>query len=188
MAFAASLAKTTLEVKEAARKKEEELKRQRLEKAMDLAMATLEKIKAKCQAAAKAGKDQTTFREDTVCCERDLGPLADQRLKPALQKAGLEVLAYAWCWGTSTWPLTFSVSGTVSWAKAVKEAEGKAPPPKRQKTGNFRTTCGICQEERTAVCLTPCGHLICEHCGAKNKEKCPFCRSNVLEVQQIFKP
>ena len=47
--------------------------------------------------------------------------------------------------------------------------------------GGHRQTCGICEEDRSMVVLSPCGHVLCRacRCGLGRRPKCPFCRRQV---------
>merc|ERR1712107_102733 len=54
-------------------------------------------------------------------------------------------------------------------------------------TGNYIITCGVCCNTGCAVCLLPCGHILCSKC-AKQLQRCPFCRWQVTSKQNVFSP
>jgi hypothetical protein len=49
-------------------------------------------------------------------------------------------------------------------------------------------TCFVCMERSIDLFFDPCGHVICEPCWArtKNKETCPGCRSRLHGTRKIF--
>lgn len=47
--------------------------------------------------------------------------------------------------------------------------------------------CVICQDQFRNVILQPCNHLcVCEICFQKLENKCPVCKAQVANYQQIF--
>jgi len=52
--------------------------------------------------------------------------------------------------------------------------------------GNLVLPCGVCSEQHPAVCLVPCGHLVCANCAEINMCTCPFCRTSVSACQAVF--
>lgn len=85
----------------------------------------------------------------------------------------------------------------ISWggAEAPQSQADQAPPPPSTTTGNLIMSCGICHEDKPMQTIVPCGHLICNGCwaaaggaGGSAGAQCPFCRSQVFNVNPLFVP
>ena len=64
-----------------------------------------------------------------------------------------------------------------------------AQPEKKEKEKN--SNCTICLERPLNICIRPCGHVCCQICLKKHKQKhkeCPFCRSNMEDTLQLYFP
>lgn len=51
-----------------------------------------------------------------------------------------------------------------------------------------RFTCFICQDRLVDLFIDPCGHVVCEPCWARTRDrsKCPGCRAAVIGPRKIF--
>lgn len=47
-------------------------------------------------------------------------------------------------------------------------------------------SCKICFDEQRQVVFLPCGHLVCCKICSNLVKKCPICRNEIAEVQEIF--
>lgn len=194
MAIAARLARKSLEAQEEQRRQQEELERKRVE---HIRTSVVPAIISQCEAAAERGQESAQF---SVRVDYQLfaghGETVTREVQAALGAAGftdpscsLVTRHQGSSW--SAHAMVSIVEGSVSWDQAVAEAKMSdvhVRPEEPETRGNVRVSCGICQEEGTAVCLSPCGHLICSRCAKNTIEACPFCRTYVLTVQPIFEP
>ena len=77
--------------------------------------------------------------------------------------------------GYSVIPEHFQLTATWPVADA---ASPKEPPQKRARGTSI--TCPICHEQRPAVVLMPCGHVVCRDCQRHQQfRQCPMCRGPV---------
>lgn len=54
---------------------------------------------------------------------------------------------------------------------------------------NLKVNCPICMETKSAVSLTPCGHLFCLDCSPKLFAKlCPVCRTHCTGMHNVYQP
>lgn len=62
----------------------------------------------------------------------------------------------------------------------------KANAVKKQTESNMMCKCPICLETKSAVCLNPCGHLVCSDCNDFMLKPCPICRTLITRCHPIY--
>ena len=67
----------------------------------------------------------------------------------------------------------------------------KRKPQPEVKEKETNANCTICLERPSSVSIRPCGHVCCQICLKKHKQKhreCPFCRRNIEDTLQLYFP
>ena len=48
------------------------------------------------------------------------------------------------------------------------------------------STCSVCMETRVEYFMNPCGHTLCGKCKSNVKERCHYCRTEIIEFKKLF--
>lgn len=174
----------------------------------DYVAATIASFKTQCDRDASAGHLQCSFSALSLSGEHALvmpGAFASadevasrikQRLQSELTNLGFNAatvterqqLTYErHQWGIRHHSRRQFVCG-VSWEGAnagagPRDARSRSP---RRRGGGAELLCPVCHETAPAVCLVPCGHVVCRECSEEMSPAqlgtCPTCREGVTSV------